>query len=622
MLALRASSLDLSKKTPHIQWTTEMRAFLCCLVKYYEERHDQFEAIFNKQFEAELAEFGFSSGILVKWPRLHAQWSCMRNHGDPIWGDVHKTALDPAPWLPFLEMIEGTAASLGLHITRKMADTIDSSNFDYQTPVSLSRPSVGNNRQAKSQGTPHQIVEAPQRLLVATQNTALESSKKSADMFLCTAGGKICFWCHTEELEKVKQKESDGLDAAQMPSLLFRWYNVKSQGVNSDTMFIAGQFTGILNAYFEPDTISEEEFCSAFKSHIRRNTVPSPFISTFKSALAPTHRSLRNQEGASVAIIDTSKLKSKVYSAKAFVQKHKLKIGPTYNGAGEYLIWGHINSEAIVCTFQVTTLQRIAAEHLDIGRFLQLETIAAAERNRRKLHNTMANEAVPLDKRAGATVGKLLSLLGVPQQYCKDNKRLPWGEFFEGFELGYKGEPVMDPRSPAPSPLHGADVDVDVDVDSDSGSSDTYSIDETSADEDNADVVTISALPVDNRNNELNAFSTSADVMATNTLPAVPAANHDNKPSVFSITNPNSFVTPARPPRRIARRLASPIHLEPLDCRAAIPISDDDNADDEMDDIDQEHDVFAHATVEQERRARDRFTVDRARVWEALNRYI
>ncbi|KAL4955587.1 hypothetical protein BDW69DRAFT_160492 [Aspergillus filifer] len=675
MSSLRASSIDPTKKSSQIRWTTEMRLFLCCLVKHYEKRHDHFEVIFNKSFEAELAESGFNNAIQVKWPRLHSQWVCMRNHGDPIWGDVHKTALDPAPWLPILETIERTAASLGLQLTRKVADTIDSSSFVYRTPVSLPRPSMTNSQQLGSQELLNQDVEVLPRQLGTTQHTESKSSSKNADTYLCTAGGKPCFWCHIEEVEK---NEADGLNSAQVPPLLFRWWNVKSQGVNSDTMFVAGKFTGIFNAYFEPGSIPKEEFCSCFENHIRRQTGLSPFISTFKSALAPTHRSLRNQEGASIAIIDTSKLRSRVYSAKAFVQKHKLKIGWTYNGAGEYLIWGHVNTEAIVCTFQVTTLQRIAAEHLDVGHFLQLETIAAAKKNRKNLHKTMANEAVPLDKRAGTTVGKLLSLLNVPQQYCRDasegiayswrvkTRRLPWGEFFDGVHLGYRGEPVMDPRSPAPSPFYGADLAVDVAVESDSESSYSSFTDDMSTEEDSAEVDVTNALPADDRNNgfallsnadvvpirtseaqtipngvnvpstniiaratatlptinhnnDLHAFSTNADAM---TIHPLPSQTRPAMPSVFVISNPNSFVTPTRPPRRQEGRLASPIHLEHLERRREMAISEDsDHADDEIDDA-VEPDIFATATADQQCRASDRFAVDRARVWEALNRHI
>ncbi|KAL4793179.1 hypothetical protein BDV19DRAFT_232037 [Aspergillus venezuelensis] len=675
MSALDTTSLDFLEKPPRIRWTLQMRIFLCCLVKYFDENQDHFQAIFNKQFEAELAECGFVNGILVKWRVLHSQWVCMRNHGDNVWGDVHLTSFDPQPWLPFLTMIEETAASLNLPITRKTANTIETSSFAYQTPVSLPRRSPTNAQRLGSQGHSQQNVEAFQKPLVTSQNTVSDFSKKDADTLLCTAGGKLCFWCYTEDREK---KASDGLDAAQTPLLLFRWYNVTSQGVNSDTMFVAGKFTGIFNAYFEPDSIPEEEFCSYFESHIRRYTVLSPFISTFKSALAPTHRSLRNQEGASVAIIDTSKLQSRVYSAKAFVQKHELKIGRTYNGAGEYLIWGHINPEAIVCTFQVTTLQRIEREHSDIGRFLQLETIAAAARNRGKLHRTMANEAVALDKRAGATVGKLLSLLNVPQQYCREasegiayswrvkTRRLPWGKFFEGVELGYRGELVVDPRSPAPSPFRGADLAIDVNIDSDSETSYSYLTDEMSAEEDNAVVEVTNALPVDDsdngfillsnadvvptrtspaqtvpdgvnmpptntnaratatmpimnhNNNDLHAFAPNADAMTTHTLPS---QSRPTISGVFVSSNPNSFVTPTRPPRRWERRLASPIQLEHLERRQAMAISEDtDHADDGVDVV-VERDIFVTATADQQRRASDRFAIDRARVWEALNRY-
>ncbi|KAL4926571.1 uncharacterized protein BDV17DRAFT_151072 [Aspergillus undulatus] len=414
MSPLGDSSLDLLEKSPRIRWSKEMRIIVCCLKKYFEENQDFFQAIFNKQFEKELAECGFKGGCHVKWPALHSQWTWMKSRKDRIWTDVHLTPnSDPGRQQPFIEMIEETAASLDLRLARKDQNTGNSSGSTYQTPVSFHRSEVA----LSSPKTPlRNHLEPPQQPLAAPRDETFELEQTPSKASLCTAGGKTCFWCYTEGLNK---KPED------TPSLLHRWYNVDSQGVNSKAMFVAGFFTDAFQSYFEPDTITEEEFRRAFENHIRPirpETIPppSPFISTFQSALAPVHRSLQKQEGASVAIIETAKLKSRVYSAMEFVRKHKLKVTRTYNGAGEWLVWGYINSEALVCTFKVTDLQRIARENPDIGRFLQLDTIAADKQNRWRLKRTMAEAAVPLDKRAGVTVGKLLSLLRLPERYCRE----------------------------------------------------------------------------------------------------------------------------------------------------------------------------------------------------------
>ncbi|KAL4918972.1 hypothetical protein BDW62DRAFT_210144 [Aspergillus aurantiobrunneus] len=398
-----------------------MRIFLCCLIKYFEEDHSVFQALFNSRFKEELEKCGFTEGKTARWPRLEARWVSMRKDGDPSWGDVHLSGFDPEPWLPYIAMIEETAASINMPIVRKSRDSIDSSYFTYRSPPPQLQREL-----------PIPIYDAP----------GLPDSP--GELSLCTAGGKVCFWCHLECLDP---ETSGSFARAHTPRLLYRWWNVDSQGVNSKGMFVAGLFSDTSGDYFCPDDIAEDEFCHLFENHIRIKQTPSPFISTFKSLLAPIHRGLRNKEGASVSLIDAQKLNSNVYSAYDFVRKHKVKIGRTYNGAGEYLVWGTINSDAIICTFKITTLLRIAAENSDMNRLLQLDRISASQKNRKRLHQAMSKDAVYLDKQAGATVGRLLSFLEVPQEYCEivseglahswriKTRYNPWRDFFEGVEL-------------------------------------------------------------------------------------------------------------------------------------------------------------------------------------------
>lgn len=77
-----------------------------------------------------------------------------------------------------------------------------------------------------------------------------------------------------------------------------------------------------------------------------------------------------------VSIIDTRKLTGPVYFAKSLVQQNKIRIRG-YNGVGEYLIWGEIQTPAIICSFKITTLIQIAHKNEDIGRILQLDKIAS-----------------------------------------------------------------------------------------------------------------------------------------------------------------------------------------------------------------------------------------------------
>ncbi len=150
------------------------------MIKYFEEDHSAFQEIFNAQFARELEEYGFINGMTARWTRLEAQWVSMRKDGDLIWGDVHTSSFDPEPWLPFIEMIEETAASLNISITRKHENTVDFSQFIYRdSPAGSEDILIQDNKQ-----------------LDACYSSDLETP-------LCTAGGKTCFWCHAESTDQV-----------------------------------------------------------------------------------------------------------------------------------------------------------------------------------------------------------------------------------------------------------------------------------------------------------------------------------------------------------------------------------------------------------------------------------
>lgn len=395
------------------------------------------------------------------------------------------------------------------------------------------------------------------------------------------------------------QKATNGLDAAQLPPLLYRWWNVRSQGLNLENVFVAGMFASLFKGYFAPDAIAEDEFNRLFESHIRRRKdFPSPFISTFMSLLAPVHRGLRGKGGATIAIFDTRKLRSKVYSAREFVREQKLKIGRMYNGAGEYAVWGRINNDAIICSFTVATLARIADEHPDINRFLQLDLITTHTHNRMALHKAMTKNAISLDMKAGATVGKLLSLLDVPQEFCREISRgmayswriktryMPWRGFFEGVELGYRGEPVMPtlltpdatPDSVEPIPFGGFDSDPDMNIveSSDDWSDKSDTTLDLQSDEDEQDESSMDETPSPSFRHSRKTDSPS------------PHMNLDS--SSLLTQNPNS--------------------------NSAIVVND--GFDGELDDAMEESELTVEGVVDQQQMAIDEFAVDRARVMSVL----
>ncbi|KAJ5385076.1 hypothetical protein N7517_002987 [Penicillium concentricum] len=208
-----------------------------------------------------------------------------------------------------------------------------------------------------------------------------------------------------------------GVAHDKMPPLLFRWSNRDSQGVNSKARFLAGAFRD--SEWFDPENIPESRFESFFRSHVTKEKVSTPFISTFQAPLAPLHRAIAGQNGALLTVIDTSKLKTKVfYACPLAIRTRTLVIGG-WKGYGEYLIWGTIPTEAIAYTVEISSLQQIAQSHPDINRLLQLPLISNAPRCNDKLREMLALKRKSTFQ-SGRTLGKLLTLLQVPATYWEN----------------------------------------------------------------------------------------------------------------------------------------------------------------------------------------------------------
>jgi hypothetical protein len=257
-------------------------------------------------------------------------------------------------------------------------------------------------------------------------------------------------------------------------------------------MFLAGLFTDELN-YFAPDDIDAHEFEQHVLNHTRTTKVPTPFISTYRSMLAPMHRAIKNKEGAIISIIDSKKLQSQVFSAKQFVRKVGLKIRG-YNGAGEYLIWGKVHSKAIICSFKISSLLQIARENPRFESLLQLEVIEAHEKASRSLHRALAKGPEKLDQQSGFLIGELLSLLSVPQQYCHlvgqgivfswrmNREEGSWQDFAEGVNSGFSSPSVnQGSSSPASLPVLSDAVNPDVLESFESSDEETVTDGETSS---------------------------------------------------------------------------------------------------------------------------------------------
>ncbi|GFF80635.1 hypothetical protein IFM61392_05546 [Aspergillus lentulus] len=443
--------LDFSIRVPRVPWNADKRIFLCCLHKIFERDSTAFKEIFNAKYRRDLENSGFTDGRTSS-STLDSQWGDMRRLGDPIWGRVHKAPLNHGDLLPVKDMIIDVARSLGVSLVEKEIDDIDTSGYRARTAKSgrttASDPAALTSSSENS--TPHSAT------FVHHQNTSSGCHNPSVNVLqssaqpLTTHGGKVCWWCLDQEDDAAEPNTSlTSPRSDYLPPLLYRWSNADSQGINTPKRYIAGLFADSEVSPFLPEHIAPEKFNGYVLNHVSIASHPSPFISTFQSILAPIHRAIWGKEGARVSIIDTRKLTGPVYFAKSLVQQNKIRI-PGYSGVGEYLIWGEIQTPAIICSFKITTIIQIAQENEDIGRILQLDKIASYKRVRGKLRTVLSKEtdSMNLDHASGVSLGKLLQLINVPQAYSQMvgegilrswqlRKQGDWQEFRQGLEVGF-----------------------------------------------------------------------------------------------------------------------------------------------------------------------------------------
>lgn len=234
-----------------------------------------------------------------------------------------------------------------------------------------------------------------------------------------------------------------------LPPILYRWSNLNSQGDNGATGLKAGLFADRNSTFFPPEDLTEQSFLEYFTQHVTKAKVKTPFISTFKSPLAPIHRSLHNGDEAKVTVVDTSKLDTKVFKAAPLVGPTNTAT-PTWKGYGEYLIWGQVSTAAIICTFPITKLQRIAAAHSDIGDFLQLPLISSRWHCSRFLYSDIATNLPETDDDYAKLLQRLTTLLGVPEGHrsiVADGFREAWTRKFSGLHYQKPKTQATDPHA-------------------------------------------------------------------------------------------------------------------------------------------------------------------------------
>jgi hypothetical protein len=367
---------------------------------------------------------------------------------------------------------DSLAASVPLiaGVSTNFSSTIETLNTPITHSTPMSSTEYGNFRNTRP-SMPTQ--QGPAMVDYPRADTRMSNDSSQAFEPLVTSHEKVCFWCvkegtsndgtpttepnlgsfesgefHNQSTNNAPAPESRNLDIQKMtsvdvnlegsnnlhqigelpglcrvddlPPLLYRWSNTSSQGINTDTVLVAGWFSADYRDVGPPSQMSEIDFLNVFAAHVTRVQVPTPFISAFARPLSPIHRGLRNRAGAKLSVIDPRRLPTPVFNAQPLAQVTGTTVA-RWKGYGEFAIWGYVPSEAIICTFDIASLEGIASRDLEIQQFLQLPLIEAEETCHRRLRRDLRRNLQTCSYEENCLVlRRLADKLDIPEQYQVD----------------------------------------------------------------------------------------------------------------------------------------------------------------------------------------------------------
>ena len=438
---------DKSHATPRNHWTTRQREVLCVLIKFYQTPLNESVKIFNELFREELLSSGFIHAHGIPYLSLNSMWHQMFVDGSPIFERVQIETLlsdESGRWADLREDIETVARNIGVSLVKR--------KFEHLRDIAK----FGSNLRGRKQYASKEddISEDDMGII------SLESDSEEDVVILSSRPIPVTPENRHRQLRRAditpitpRSRDKQPLREIETPLHVYRYWSSNSQGFNSETRFVAGLFCDGMESV--PLTVYHPtEVIEMSETHLMRDEIPSPFISTYQTPLAPLHRAILDGMAAAVSVVDITKLDpATVFSAEMLVSNQRFKLPGRYRGRTEWLIWGQIPSSAIVCTFTMNTLLRIIDYNPDIETILQLGVLRKFKHTRKNMKELLAAGPAGVDEPTGQVVGKLFKLVGLPEPYLEQVSTMllvAWGfggvryskhglgEYYEQGRAGYE----------------------------------------------------------------------------------------------------------------------------------------------------------------------------------------
>jgi hypothetical protein len=201
-------------------------------------------------------------------------------------------------------------------------------------------------------------------------------------------------------------------------------------GTNSVQGFLAGAILG--DDMPPPNRNDQNGFGATTFAHLRREKVPSPWISIWYSLISAVHRLLRSAT-AHLSIIDVESLVRgnrhkypNVCPAASIIAQYRMREirysqdnKPfKYKGTPELLVWQVIPKKSIIACRSHQDFKEYCRLNPAITKILCLEKLGQAEMvvSYRPMERNGQVSLAPLDMTTGEAVGAILAFAGIPEQ--------------------------------------------------------------------------------------------------------------------------------------------------------------------------------------------------------------
>ncbi|KAF7513819.1 hypothetical protein GJ744_007870 [Endocarpon pusillum] len=422
---------SINEQKPRHKWQVGHRHLLCLFSKLYGNNIDDMTRILNHILANELSAEGFDAGMPTSTVRGQLLNIKQGASGYDVW---QKVVLNPSIaearkiFREGRDAIEDAALALGIGLHLRTED-VDRKPHGKRLgkrgrkieelrgvlgDIISSDDDSGSETSPSGQGHGQLLTPISLQSGVNTPGVLCETSSARR---IVTNDRRV-----TTTPRKATTKSQD------IPRLVFRWYNDRSQGFNTPTELLAGKFLD------QPQEIPPPEWAlEAVRNHLVPHKLPSPFIS-FRESLRPClFRALKAgvKTNPCIAIVDLHKLKDltcqkwgnyeAIKACPDLIKHFNLTLGKegTYTGSGEWLVYGKIGKEAIVSTIKISEFNYYERRVPLLAQILQLNLVRAAP-TARKLSFKMSESPADMTWDSGVAVGSLMNYLRVPDEYWKD----------------------------------------------------------------------------------------------------------------------------------------------------------------------------------------------------------